>query len=182
MSDLWGSFERDPRDPAYADLRAGDRDRDVILGALGEAYARGQLSREEFDERSGRVPDVRTLGALLPLVRDLDPAAGVRPVGSVVPAGVDTGEIHQRAVTYYASRRNQALGGLFVGANLICWAIYIWSAVQGDGWYFPWPLFVTLGTLGNLVRVISSRAEIIADREQELLAEARDRQLPPAAD
>lgn len=180
VSDLWGSFERDPRDPAYADLRAGDRDRDVILGALGDAYARGQLSRDEFDERSGEVSASRTLGQLVPLVRDLDPSAVARPAGALLPAGTDATEIHERAVAHYLSRRNQAVGGLFVGANLICWAIYIYTVVSGHGTYFPWPLFVTFGTLGNIVRVVTSRGDIIADKEQELLAEARERALPPA--
>jgi hypothetical protein len=37
MADLWSGFEHDPRDPAYAPVRASDRDRDVVVHALGDA-------------------------------------------------------------------------------------------------------------------------------------------------
>ena len=69
----WGQFTADPRRPESAPLRASDRDRDVVLGVLGEAYADGRLTKEEYDERSDRAAAARTLGDLPALIRDLVP-------------------------------------------------------------------------------------------------------------
>ena len=45
---LWRRFEHDPRDPAYAGMRASDRDRAVVHDALSEAYAEGRIDRDEL--------------------------------------------------------------------------------------------------------------------------------------
>jgi len=36
---FWDGFDHDPRTPDNAHLRASDRDRDVVLSLLGNAYA-----------------------------------------------------------------------------------------------------------------------------------------------
>ncbi len=89
MADLWSGFEHDPRDPAYAPVRASDRDRDVILHALGDAYAEGRLNREEYDERSDQVAAARTLGELPLLLADLVPTTALEARNAFVPATSD---------------------------------------------------------------------------------------------
>jgi len=63
-------------------LRIGDSEREAAANALGEHYATGRLSKEEYDERAAVVWDARTLAALQPVFADLplphgplDPAA-----------------------------------------------------------------------------------------------------------
>ena len=70
MEDPFEAMPHDPRDPALADLRSSERDRDAVLRALGEAYAEGRLDRDEHDERVEQVQRSRTLGELPPVVAD----------------------------------------------------------------------------------------------------------------
>ncbi len=52
-------------------IRIGDADREAAVALLGEQYALGRLSKEEFDERSDAVWSARTNGDLSPLFTDL---------------------------------------------------------------------------------------------------------------
>lgn len=58
-------------DPAEAELRASDADRERVAEALREAYAEGRLTAEEHGERVDAVYAAKTLGELVPLTRDL---------------------------------------------------------------------------------------------------------------
>jgi len=77
----------------YAGIRASDEDRSQIAAALGEHYAAGRLTLEEFQERLDKVYAATTLGELDHLMTDLPRAdLGQLPVrrapGPVqVPAG-----------------------------------------------------------------------------------------------
>jgi uncharacterized membrane protein len=53
------------------ELRIGDAEREAAVGALGEHYAAGRLTKEEFDERSDRAWAARTSTDLWPLFADL---------------------------------------------------------------------------------------------------------------
>jgi hypothetical protein len=59
-------------------IRASDRDRDAVVGALRDAYAEGRLSLEEFQERTTAAYAGRTWGDLRELTTDLpvQPALG----------------------------------------------------------------------------------------------------------
>ena len=59
------------------ELRIGDAEREAAAAALGEHFASGRLTHEEYDERSARVWSARTNADLLPLFEDL-PAVGRR--------------------------------------------------------------------------------------------------------
>jgi hypothetical protein len=59
-------------------MRIGDADREAAVAALGEHYAAGRLTKDEFDERSDRAYAARTGSALWPLFADLPPSG--RPV------------------------------------------------------------------------------------------------------
>jgi uncharacterized membrane protein len=56
---------------AAPQLRIGDTERDQAIAALGEHYARGRLSRPEFDDRSDAVAAAKTRGDLASLFADL---------------------------------------------------------------------------------------------------------------
>ena len=155
---LWSRFEHDPRDAAYAGLRASDRDRAVVHDVLAEAYAQGRLDRDELDERTTTVDTAKTYAELVPPISDL--TADALPVRVSSSATVD---LRRSAAIYYSGVRRDALRGFLV-PNLICWAI--WYLTGHDG--FIWPIFVSIPTSLNLLRVIASKQEIVEKRVEKL--------------
>lgn len=172
----WQRFGHDPRDPAHQHLRASDRDRDVVTELLSEAFADGRLDREELDERQDRLRASRTLGDLTPLVADL--------VSDAVPAVPVGGTVEGRfRADAEAAYRQRVVGAMtsFLIPTLICWAVWLSTTPGG----FPWPLFVTLGTLvGPLGLFASGKDQLVGRIERELEEKARrgGRGLPPAVD
>lgn len=156
MTGPWDEFENDPRRTENANLRASDRDRDVVRRQLVEAYASGRLDRAEFDERADQALTVRTLGQIPAMVEDLV-ATSARTLEST--------SIDDRALQAYSSERKTALWQ-FLSVSAICWVI--WFAVSGGQWSFPWPLFVMLGTGLNAARVIYMRTEMIEQKKRSL--------------
>ena len=53
------------------ELRIGDSEREAAVTALGEHYAAGRLTKEEYDERAGAAWAARTGSQLMPLFADL---------------------------------------------------------------------------------------------------------------
>src|SRR3954454_20966204 len=65
------------------EIRIGDAEREAAVTALGEHYAAGRLTKEEFDERAGIAWTAKTNSTLWPLFADLPrPQAGPRPTPS----------------------------------------------------------------------------------------------------
>lgn len=155
-SNLWRRFEHDPRDPAYAGMRASDRDRAVVYDVLAEAYAEGRLDREELDERTATVDRAKTYADLVPPIRDLTVDA-TRLFGRTPRA-----DLERKAQAYYREKLGEAFMGLFV-PNLICWVIWVASGLG-----FPWPLFVLIPTGANFARVAASKASIVEQRIERL--------------
>ena len=155
---LWGRFEHDPRDPAYAAVRASDRDRAVVHDALASAYAEGRLDRDELDERTAQVDGAKTYADLLPPLLDLAADAAVPAVSLA-----SRPDLQRQAQRYYQEKRGEAIMGFLI-PNLICWAI--WFLLGRDN--FMWPIFVLIPTAGNLVRVLSSKQSIIDGRVEKL--------------
>jgi hypothetical protein len=52
-------------------MRIGDSEREAAVSALGEHYASGRLTREEYDERADRALKARTAAEVAPLFTDL---------------------------------------------------------------------------------------------------------------
>ena len=67
------------------ELRIGDDDREAAVTALGEHYAAGRLTKEEYDERAERAWAARTMSALTPLFADLPRQQAARRVTAPVP-------------------------------------------------------------------------------------------------
>jgi hypothetical protein len=155
---LWRRFEHDPRDPAYAGLRASDRDRAVVHDALAEAYAEGRIDRDELDERTTRVDAAKTYADLVPPLHDLT-ADAASPAVSLASRP----DLQRQAQGYYVEKRGEALMGFLI-PNLICWAIWFMSGHHA----FAWPVFVLIPTAGNLVRVLVSKQSIIDGRIEKL--------------
>jgi hypothetical protein len=171
VESFWESFRLDPRVSENSAMRASDADREIVRVLLGEAYADGRLSREEYDDRLTILLDSRTLGALLPIVSDL-----VSPAEGGPPARVsrEHEELRKRAVSAYRRDVQDALSG-FLAPTLVCVAIWL-LASHGTGFF--WPAFVMLFTGVNLVRTVARR-EAIIEREVNRLEKKEARRLPP---
>jgi Domain of unknown function (DUF1707) len=163
--EFWSSFARDPRRPENQSLRAADRDRDLVVGAIGEAFADGRLTREEMDDRLSQVQGTRMLGDLLPIVTDLMPTEEVASRTALAQAGED--EIERLALLRYRERRRQALAAMLV-PSLICLTIWVWSMVSSGELIFPWPIFVILGTGGYLSRLVFGKESAIEEERERL--------------
>jgi hypothetical protein len=162
-SDVWARFEHDPRSPDAARLRASDRDRDVALEVLGDAFADGRLDHQEYDDRSTAVTSAKLLGEVLPHLEDLVPD---QPGTALAPHSgqVARPDIHQQAVAKWASDRREAAMGL-VGLSVLLWTI--WAVTMFGG--FPWPLFPMGFAVMNLARTVVQKQDIISDHERRLL-------------
>ncbi len=57
--------------PGRPELRISDEEREAAVGALGEHYAAGRLTKDEYDERAAVAFQARTASALRPLFVDL---------------------------------------------------------------------------------------------------------------
>ncbi|MDX6325765.1 MAG: hypothetical protein QOK15_2119 [Nocardioidaceae bacterium] len=64
------------------ELRIGDAEREAAVSVLGDHYAAGRITHEEFDQRSSLAYAARTNADLWPLFRDL-PAIGAGPSGAI---------------------------------------------------------------------------------------------------
>jgi hypothetical protein len=53
------------------EIRVGDDEREAAVAALGEHYAAGRLTKEEYDERADLAWQARTRSQLFPLFADL---------------------------------------------------------------------------------------------------------------
>jgi hypothetical protein len=159
---FWDEFGHDPRAPENAHLRASDRDREVVTALLGTAYADGRLDRAEFDERAGQVTASRTLADLPPIVADL--VAIAEPSG---PATLRPAELRAEAERRYERERRQALFS-FATPTLICWVIWAWVLLAGNGTPFPWPVFVTIGTGAHLFRLVTDREDQVRAIQRRL--------------
>ena len=73
--------------PTGPELRIGDSEREAAVAALGDHYAAGRLTKEEYDERAARAWEARTRSALWPLFSDLPRPESDRPEAPSVGAG-----------------------------------------------------------------------------------------------
>jgi Domain of unknown function (DUF1707) len=67
--------------------RIGDAERDAAITSLGEHFAAGRISKDEFDERSGLAMRARTQSDLKPLFVDLPRSPGPSSFGAPRPPG-----------------------------------------------------------------------------------------------
>lgn len=85
--DGWSSRSRAAWATTRPALRIGDAERAGAVDALGEHFATGRLTREEYDERATRALEARTAAEVAPLFADLPgpypPVLTGRPAESI---------------------------------------------------------------------------------------------------
>ena len=88
---------------AAARILISDADRGRFADVIGNAFAEGRLTRDEYEERLSTTMSARTVADLVPVLEGLPPAqsaAALAPLvgmGAVVPATGSTGDVSQRA-------------------------------------------------------------------------------------
>ncbi len=140
---VWGSFSADPRDPSLAELRASDADRDHASDVVRDAFVDGRLTRDEFDVRRDAVLQARTLGDVLPLMRDLVPTADAS-AAQVERRPSGTSDLARDARQQYERDLRDARNG-WIFVTTLCVAIWGATSIAGGGPYFFWPVFPSLG-------------------------------------
>ena len=84
----WGPGSRtSPAGRPAHPIRIGDAERDEALDTLGDHFAAGRLTREEFDERSERALGARFDSELEPLFGDLPDRSRAGAVRRARPQG-----------------------------------------------------------------------------------------------
>ena len=156
----WTEFSHDPRRPETHGLRASDRDRDVVLRVLAEAFADGRLDRTEYDERADAATRARTMGELPPVIADLVPASPSATGSELATASSE--DLRALAVRRYERSRRNAASSVLVTA-LIMTAIW---ALGGAGYY--WPAWVIVFPAINLLRLVLTRRDHIEDQLRSL--------------
>ena len=123
-------------------LRIGDADRDRAVAALGDHYAAGRLTVDEFDERTSSAWQARTADDLAPLFADLpNTRTAVEPAPRAASA---TAWHHPMA---RAGRRHPLMLLPVVLLTVVVVAIV---ALPGP----PWPLFLVFWwwVIGSMFR------------------------------
>ena len=106
-----------------SDVRIGDAEREAAVAALGEHFAAGRLTKEEYDERSGVAWSAKTGADLAPLFADL-PRAVTRPPQATPP---------QR-------HRDRAFHLPFLPVLLVLIGVVVLT-------HTAWPVFLVIGVL-----------------------------------
>ena len=114
------------------ELRAGDDDRERVVGALMRHAEAGRLEPVELDERVEAALHAKTFGELQELIRDLPDEARTPGARAVAARQVAVGKLREHV-------------GFWVTVSVIC--VAVWAATGAD--YF-WPLW-PIGILGLTV-------------------------------
>lgn len=120
-----------PNGPGGPEMRIGDAEREAAVSALGEHYAAGRLTKDEYDERAEQAWSARTASALRPLFADLP-----GPHSGTPAARAATGPATSRGTT----RTRQPFRLPFLPVLLVV----IGLAMLLEA---PWMIFVVLGLL-----------------------------------
>jgi Domain of unknown function (DUF1707)/2TM domain len=127
------AFAEQPTQAGTGGVRVGDRERDKAIACLGQAFAQGYLSMQEYEGRVARAQEAQTAGALNQPLSDL-------PVKRIAWA-----DPHRREASLAVARRGVRIHlAAYLAAALLM--IGIWAAtVAGVGFYYFWPVWPILG-------------------------------------
>jgi hypothetical protein len=115
-------------------IRASDADREKTTTALGEHYAAGRLTLEEFQERLDQAYAAKTLGELDDLMTDLpttDPGhlAGQRGTTMPLPERRATGTVEVYRGSHFA------IWPFWLGLTIASFVIWLISGATGGPWF-----------------------------------------------
>ena len=154
MEAFWESFRLDPRQPGHQSMRASDADREIVRVMLGDAFADGRLTREEYDDRLNTLYGSRTLGEVSSLVTDLVPLDG--PATAPAPLPRADMDLRTRGARKWRKDVEESFVAFLI-PSIIC--TVIWIAITGRGFFWPAIPMLFLGL--NLVKTVVRRESVI---------------------
>jgi hypothetical protein len=139
-----GSYPAGPGSPAPGRTRnpaprASDADRDQVLTQLSEHYQAGRLSAAEFDERSSRALQARTMGDLSGLTADLPPVSAEPASPFQAPGG--TGRVARSGSAVPVMWAVLAVLGVVAVIGVLSHSDHHWSF---GGWGVIIPVLIIL--------------------------------------
>ena len=112
-------------------VRIGDVERDRAVSDLGDHFAAGRLTREEFDERADQAMQARFSTDLEPLFADLPKAASAPPVAEDAPVRADGPPPWAYAMWLLPFVLIAAIAGsILLHAPFVLWVL-VWFVVMG---------------------------------------------------
>ncbi len=115
------------------EIRIGDAEREAAVTALGEHYAAGRLTKDEYDERAEQAWAARTSSALAPLFSDLPALRGAGPTSARAGSAPGPG-----APSSWRPRRRPGFPFLPVLLLVVGLAMLV---------HVPWPFLLLFGWL-----------------------------------
>jgi hypothetical protein len=112
----------------YPGIRASDEDRSQIADALGEHYAAGRLTLEEFQERLDEIYAATTLGELDHLMADL-PGTDL----SRLPRRRAPGQVQVPPGGTVLARRSA--WRFWLAVSVVAFAIWVLGGASGGPWF-----------------------------------------------
>jgi hypothetical protein len=142
---------------AAARVLVSDADRSRFADVIGDAYAEGRLTREEYEERLGATMVARTVGDLVPVLDGLPPAVQATALAPLIGIGVpptpDTPAANSAAAWWTPE------GGAASSSSVV--AIFGGATRKGE-WVMP-PQLTAFALFGgvelDLTRVTFTQAE-----------------------
>jgi hypothetical protein len=124
------------------EIRIGDAEREAAVSALGEHYAAGRLTKEEYDERSEQAFAARTRSQLLPLFADLPRPQGAGAANAPSP-GPRPGPGSDQSWGFRWSPQPPGRHGWWFGARLLPVVLVVGVLVVLT--HLPWFLLLLVG-------------------------------------
>ena len=119
------------------EIRIGDAEREAAVAALGEHYAAGRLTKEEYDERAEQAWVARASSALAPLFVDLPAPSWNRPT---MASTTSTGPSYTRRQPALTDRPRRGFRPPFLPVLLVVLGLAMLVNV-------PWPFLLLFGWL-----------------------------------
>jgi uncharacterized protein DUF1707/2TM domain-containing protein len=123
-----------PSNTASRATRVGDREREEVTLLLGDAFADGLLTREEFDTRSAAALTAHNVGDLVVLTEDLPAAWRTQRSQSR----------HSARQAVQAARRVGAEVRRYAAVMLLLLIIWLVAGLTAQAWY-PWFVWPAIG-------------------------------------
>lgn len=146
--------------------RAGDSDRSAALDRLGNYFADGFLTVDEFDERSGKAAVAKTRSELEGLFADL-PAQTQAPVPAE-RAGAEIDTEKELDDVLARNRKVQAADGVIWAAAMILFFLGLFV--------FNWPFFWVVFPVAGLASWGARGIFQISDEDEELATELEEKE------
>lgn len=148
---------------SHDEIRLSDNERMTALQALGTHYADGRLDLTEFNERTAKVGEARTIGELRPLFDDLPGGIPFEP-GSLSPRLPATQDSDATRELAELKRKGDLIKKIDLAVGVIAGAIFFLGLFVFH-WNYAWLAFLA----ASPVMVFSRKMLGVKDSDEKAL-------------